>query len=54
MIDNHLKEGDACVFELTECNKTLVKIRVQILKGDFPSQLLNNVDGGTPDKPIFL
>ncbi|KAK1401395.1 B3 domain-containing protein [Heracleum sosnowskyi] len=53
-IDNQLKEGDACVFELTECSNTGIKIRVQILKGDFPSQLLNSLDGAAPDKPIIL
>lgn len=53
-IDNHLKEGDACVFELTERSNTVIKFRVQILKGDFPSQLLNSVDGVTADKPIVL
>ncbi|KAL8155207.1 hypothetical protein AgCh_000549 [Apium graveolens] len=52
--ENHLKEGDACVFELTERSNAGIKIRVQLLRGDFPSQLLNSVDGVTRDKPIIL
>ncbi|WOH14545.1 hypothetical protein DCAR_0934064 [Daucus carota subsp. sativus] len=52
--DNHLKEGDACVFELTERSDKLIKVRVQILRGDFPYELLNSVDGGTRDQPIIL
>ena len=52
--DNNLKEGDACVFELSECSNTLVKIRVQILRGDFPSQLLNGVSGLTSNNPIII
>ena len=54
MTDNHLKEGDACVFELTERSDKLIKVRVQILRGDFPYELLNSVDGGTRDQPIIL
>ncbi|CAL5398298.1 unnamed protein product [Camellia sinensis] len=32
-IDNGLKVGDACVFELMEISKTNLKFRVQILRG---------------------
>lgn len=53
-IDNHINEGDACVFEFTEYSKTLLKLKVQILRGDFPSQLLSRVDGQTADKPIVV
>ena len=52
--DNNLKEGDACVFELTERSDKLIKVRVQILRGDFPYELLNSVDGGTRDETIIL
>ncbi|KAL8113383.1 hypothetical protein AgCh_020633 [Apium graveolens] len=54
VIDNHLKEGDACVFELTEFNNQLIKIKVQILRGDFPSQLLPRAHGQSADKPIVI
>ncbi|WOH14548.1 hypothetical protein DCAR_0934067 [Daucus carota subsp. sativus] len=55
VIDNNLQEGDACVFELAECSESLMEIKVQILRGDFPSQLLlASADGTTADKPIVL
>lgn len=55
MIDNNLQEGDACVFELAECSESFMEIKIQILRGDFPSQLLlASADGTTADKPIVL
>ncbi|MED6152498.1 hypothetical protein PIB30_092675 [Stylosanthes scabra] len=35
-IDNHLGEGDACVFELMENSDEKIIFQVQILKGDLP------------------
>ncbi|XP_071701139.1 B3 domain-containing protein Os04g0386900-like [Rutidosis leptorrhynchoides] len=53
--DNNLKAGDACVFELMDGKLTnLVKFRVQILKDDFPSELLANAAGANEDNPIVL
>lgn len=37
---NELKIGDACVFELMECNSTNVRFKVYILRGDFTPELL--------------
>ncbi|KAK1401389.1 putative transcription factor B3-Domain family [Heracleum sosnowskyi] len=54
VIDNNLNEGDACVFEFTESNNKLIRVKVQILRGDFPSQLLPRTDGQSADKPIVL
>ncbi|XP_052194686.1 B3 domain-containing protein Os04g0386900-like isoform X3 [Diospyros lotus] len=50
--DNDLKLGDACIFELMESNPAL-KFRVQILRGDFPAELLER-DGKTSDSAIVL
>ncbi|KAL5724909.1 hypothetical protein ACHQM5_008115 [Ranunculus cassubicifolius] len=50
--DNDLKVGDGCVFELNECSSELVKFRVQILDGELPSELLDNVEGKNPNNPI--
>ncbi|RXH93198.1 hypothetical protein DVH24_013774 [Malus domestica] len=52
--DNNLKVGDACVFELLECSSTKVVFRVQILRGDIPSELLGNLKGDTVDAPIII
>ncbi|KAK9273220.1 hypothetical protein L1049_018027 [Liquidambar formosana] len=41
--DNNLKTGDACVFELMECNSRNLKFRVQVLRGDIPSKLLDKL-----------
>ncbi|XP_052194685.1 B3 domain-containing protein Os04g0386900-like isoform X2 [Diospyros lotus] len=46
--DNDLKLGDACIFELMESNPAL-KFRVQILRGDFPAELLER-DGNNSDR----
>ncbi|XP_059645529.1 B3 domain-containing protein Os04g0386900-like [Cornus florida] len=54
IIDNDLKLGDACVFELMECNSKNVKFRVQILRGDFPSELLARVNGESSNTPIII
>ncbi|PIA58646.1 hypothetical protein AQUCO_00500533v1 [Aquilegia coerulea] len=54
VIDNNLKVGDGCVFELSECSKDCLKFRVQILEGDFPSELLDRVDGKCSDTPILI
>ncbi|KAF5187770.1 hypothetical protein FRX31_022640 [Thalictrum thalictroides] len=51
--DNKLKLGDGCVFELIECSSKRIKFRVQILDGEFPSELLaRDVTPGTSDSPI--
>lgn len=53
-MDNNVKEGDACVFELTKTNYKLIKLKVQILRGDFPAQLLPRADGQSADNPIVI
>ncbi|CAL9019892.1 unnamed protein product [Prunus brigantina] len=53
-IDNNLKVGDACVFEQLECSSTRLVFRVQILRGDIPSEFLDELDGDNVDAPIVL
>ncbi|KAL7238315.1 hypothetical protein ACSBR2_004424 [Camellia fascicularis] len=53
--DNDLRIGDACVFEVVECSNRLVRFRVQILRGDFPPELLARVHNGqTSDAAIVI
>ena len=54
--DNNVKVGDACVFELMECCSTKLVFRVQILKGDFPAELLDkvNLEGESSGAPIVI
>ncbi|XP_022147119.1 B3 domain-containing protein Os04g0386900-like [Momordica charantia] len=52
--DNHLKSGDACVFELMECSSSTLKFRVQILRGDIPVQLHDKFSGESKDTPIKI
>ena len=52
--DNNLKTGDACVFELMECNTSNIKFRVQILRGDIPFTLLDRVNGETLATAIVI
>ncbi|KAA0060722.1 B3 domain-containing protein [Cucumis melo var. makuwa] len=52
--DNGLKCGDGCVFELLECTASLLKFRVQILRGHIPFQLHHKFTGETKDTPIVI
>uniref|UniRef100_A0A9I9CNI8 TF-B3 domain-containing protein n=1 Tax=Cucumis melo TaxID=3656 RepID=A0A9I9CNI8_CUCME len=52
--DNCLKSGDACVFELLECSSSILKFRVQILRGDIPLELHDKFSGETKETPIHL
>ncbi|KAG8391336.1 hypothetical protein BUALT_Bualt01G0177200 [Buddleja alternifolia] len=55
VIDNHLQEGDALVFELMECSKTKIKFKVHILRGDLPHELQMAIDSsGSVDNPITI
>ncbi|XP_059649039.1 B3 domain-containing protein Os04g0386900-like [Cornus florida] len=53
-IDNNLNYGDGLVFELQECSSGKVEFRVQILRGDFPPELLARVNGATSISPIVI
>ncbi|XP_074279353.1 B3 domain-containing protein Os06g0112300-like [Silene latifolia] len=53
VVDNKLKVGDICVFELMECEDTLLKFKVQILRSDFPSVLLEK-QVGTRNNPVVI
>ncbi|XP_020412913.1 B3 domain-containing protein Os04g0386900, partial [Prunus persica] len=53
-IDNNLKVGGACVFEQLECSSTRLVFRVQILRGDIPSEFLDKLNGDNVDAPIVL
>ncbi|KAK8945707.1 B3 domain-containing protein [Platanthera guangdongensis] len=50
-LDNHLKVGDGCVFELMARDDNEMKLQVQILDGQLPSGFVTR---GCADKPIFL
>lgn len=56
-VDNGLKIGDACVFELCECiggaNAKLV-FRVQILSGEIPPGLAPKIRGASATYPIDI
>ncbi|PHT95189.1 hypothetical protein T459_03071 [Capsicum annuum] len=53
--DNDLKEGDALVFELSECSARKIHFRVQILRGDFPAELIpEDEEGANSKNPIVL
>ncbi|OIT29506.1 PREDICTED: B3 domain-containing protein Os04g0386900-like [Nicotiana attenuata] len=53
--DNDLKVGDGLVFELSECSTNKIHFKVQILRGDFPSELLpEDEEGATDANPIEL
>lgn len=45
-IDNNLKAGDACVFQLID-TKDVVQFKVQILRGDLPSDFFASSEKGT-------
>uniref|UniRef100_A0A803LYG7 TF-B3 domain-containing protein n=1 Tax=Chenopodium quinoa TaxID=63459 RepID=A0A803LYG7_CHEQI len=51
-VDNKLKVGDVCIFELMTLSDEALKLKVQVLRGDFPSILLGN--DGTSDNPIVV
>ncbi|MCD9643140.1 hypothetical protein HAX54_030317 [Datura stramonium] len=53
--DNNLKEGDGLVFELSESSASKIHFRVQILRGDFPAELLpEEEEGANSDNPILI
>lgn len=54
VIDNDLKVGDACLFEIVESDIRMVHIAVHILRGDVPTELLEKVNGETSDTPIVI
>ncbi|CAK7341729.1 unnamed protein product [Dovyalis caffra] len=53
-IDNNLKIGNGCVFELMECSKERLKFRVQILRGDIPSELPCKVNVENEDTRMVI
>ncbi|PON72915.1 B3 DNA binding domain containing protein [Trema orientale] len=52
--ENNLKIGDACVFELEESSTRILVFRVQILRGDIPSELLPRIIGESSASPIVI
>ncbi|KAI3505541.1 hypothetical protein L1887_27673 [Cichorium endivia] len=54
--DNKLGLGDVCVFELMEggLNCGLVVFKVQILRDDFPCELVEKAEGNNMNNPIDL
>lgn len=53
VVANSLKVGDACVFELMECSNTAMTLKVQVLRGDFPSSLQDKRNGSI-ENPIVV
>ncbi|KAJ4951332.1 hypothetical protein NE237_028164 [Protea cynaroides] len=53
-IDNKLKIGDGCVFDLMECSSEIVKFRIQILNGEIPSEFRSGINGETSDNPVLI
>ncbi|KAF9626356.1 hypothetical protein IFM89_032772 [Coptis chinensis] len=54
VVDNKLKVGDGCVFELTECTTDCIKFRVQFLDGELPPNFADRVDGKSSASPIVI
>ncbi|XP_019070339.1 B3 domain-containing protein Os04g0386900-like [Solanum lycopersicum] len=52
--DNNLKEGDGLVFELSECNSDKIEFKIQILREDFPAELVPDVEGMNTNNPIII
>ncbi|XP_021762272.1 B3 domain-containing protein Os06g0112300-like [Chenopodium quinoa] len=52
VVDNKLRVGDVCIFERMTLGDEALKLKVQVLRGDFPSILLGN--DGTSDNPIVV
>ncbi|CDP19806.1 unnamed protein product [Coffea canephora] len=52
--DNGLKVGDAIFWELMESSDEKVSFKVQIIRGDFPSELQAQVNGETAATPILI
>ncbi|WVZ25413.1 hypothetical protein V8G54_003957 [Vigna mungo] len=55
-VENCLRVGDACIFELMESSDKKVIFEVQILRGDIPSEILKNemIMGQNREMPIVL
>ncbi|KAJ4721407.1 B3 domain-containing protein [Melia azedarach] len=53
-IDNKLKVGDGCVFELIECSSEKIKFKVQILRGDIPCKFEDKTNGESENMPIII
>ncbi|KAH9626566.1 hypothetical protein KSS87_005546, partial [Heliosperma pusillum] len=51
---NMLKVGDVCLFELMSSDLTVLKFKVQILRGNFPPDLLNREGETQDDSPVVV
>ncbi|KAG1362020.1 B3 domain-containing protein [Cocos nucifera] len=51
-IDNNLKIGDGCVFELIDHKN--MKFQVRILRGEIPSPVVGSAGGQSYDRPILI
>ncbi|GFP93914.1 B3 domain-containing protein os04g0386900 [Phtheirospermum japonicum] len=56
VIDNKLKQGDACVFEAIDPSPKNLTFKVHILRGELPPEMLALVDirGKTSESPIVI
>ncbi|KAK8472057.1 hypothetical protein PHAVU_002G100800 [Phaseolus vulgaris] len=55
-VENCLRIGDACIFDLMESSDKKIIFEVQILRGDIPSEILENemITGQSREMPIVL
>ncbi|CAD6263975.1 unnamed protein product [Miscanthus lutarioriparius] len=53
-LDNGLKLGDGCVFELLDGKAEGVVFRVQVLRADIPEEIRERAGGYTSSTPILI
>jgi hypothetical protein len=53
-LDNGLKLGDGCVFELVDGRAERVVFRVQVLRADIPAEIRERAGGYTSSSPILI
>ena len=53
-LDNGLKLGDGCVFELLDGKAEGVVFRVQVLRADIPAEIRERAGGYTSSTPILI
>ncbi|KAF0924989.1 hypothetical protein E2562_015052 [Oryza meyeriana var. granulata] len=53
-VDNDLRLGDGCVFELVDGGGELVTFRVQVLRAEIPARIRGRAGGYTSATPIVI
>ncbi|CAH9065847.1 unnamed protein product [Cuscuta epithymum] len=52
--DNKVKYGDGLILQVMEIKKDLIKLKAQILRGDFPAELDAQISGGALENAITI